>query len=422
MPRRSFAFAIAILAAIFNANAHAVDSAVRWQSDIEAALAEASQSHRLVLVHFWGTNCRPCIQLDNTVFKESQFAAVLEADYVPVKINADQFPVTAQRYGVRSWPTDVVLTPDGKIAATMPCPADGPTYARRLRETAASFRRPTANIAATSRPAAESSGNSPSRESVANYAPRDEYRQAPPGSAVESSPIANEGYDRRYANEPSGPATYDRNPLPRANANTYAASPPATAAPRMTTPRMTTRDLPTTTPATEQSKNDLPYRNAVGSAPANRAPPAYTAADARAGGVAAPNAAATPANTPPTLCLDGHCPVTLVETGKWIFGDRRFGATHRGRLYLFTNAESQQRFLADPDRYGPAVSGHDAVVWLEQGRLVRGEIKYGGVHNHIVYLFSNEETFRKFEANPDHYANPAQQAIAAGRGQGQIRR
>jgi YHS domain-containing protein/thioredoxin-like negative regulator of GroEL len=436
MSRRIFAIAIAVLAATTSATASAADSAVRWQSDIEAALAQASQSNRLVLLHFWGTNCRPCIQLDNSVFKEPQFAAVLEADYVPVKINADQFPVTAQRYGVRSWPTDVVLTPDGKVAATMQCPADGPTYARKLRETASSFRRPTAQIADGNRqmPAASgyaangynangyaANGYAASRESAASYAPREDYRQAPPVTAVESRQPAAEGFDRRYANDASSQSQ------PAQSAPTYQSRNNFADAPKAGTATMTTRDTTPATAVASQDKSGLPYGNPAPTASTNRAPPAYTAADARAGGVAAPSSAATPSNTPPSntppsLCLDGHCPVTLIETGKWIFGDRRYGATHRGRLYLFTSSATQQRFLADPDRYGPAVSGHDAVVWLEQGRLVRGEIKFGGVHNGIVYLFSNEDSFRKFETNPDHYAAPAQQALATGRGQGQIRR
>jgi protein disulfide-isomerase len=128
------------------------------------------------------------------------------------------------------------------------------------------------------------------------------------------------------------------------------------------------------------------------------------------------------ATTQPTLCLDGHCPVTLMETQRWLYGDRRFGAVHRGRLYLFTSTDAQQRFLADPDRYSPAISGHDAVAWVDQGRLVAGERKFGGYYRNFIYLFASEEALRQFEANPERYAAPVEQAVAVGKGQGQVRR
>ena len=86
---------LALTALSLPLSAQAADSAVRWHNDIDKALALAAQSNRLVLVHFWKPSCGPCVKLDAQVFSEPQFAAVLEADYVPVKINTDQLPMTA---------------------------------------------------------------------------------------------------------------------------------------------------------------------------------------------------------------------------------------------------------------------------------------------------------------------------------------
>ncbi len=47
----------------------------------------------------------------------------------------------------------------------------------------------------------------------------------------------------------------------------------------------------------------------------------------------------------PGAGLDGYCPVTLVEQEKWVKGDPKWGAHHRGRLYFFISPEAQQRFL-----------------------------------------------------------------------------
>jgi YHS domain-containing protein len=198
---------------------------------------------------------------------------------------------------------------------------------------------------------------------------------------------------------------------------------------------MTTRDVSTDRPTADAASNGLPYGHARGGqvdavqSSARHAAPSASGYTAQSGGNApayggVSQASANPpaASSKPALCLDGRCPVTFHDTKNWAHGDRRFGAVHRGRLYLFVNAAAQQRFLADPDKYSPAVSGHDAVAWVEQGQFVPGVMKFGGEFNGLVYLFSSEATLRQFEANPKRYAAPVEQAISSGRNQGQIRR
>lgn len=424
MSRISLALALTLLSTLGSVRASAAESAVHWQSDIEAACATAAQSNRLVLVHFWGSNCKPCVRLENTVFTEPQFAAVLEADYVPVKINVDQFPVTADRYGVRAWPTDVILTPDGKMAGTIACPSDGVEYARRLRETASSVRRANAQFAQADRSSTNVSRYDTPREAVANYAPREEYPRAQVTAVEQQAPSSpSYGSDRRYTNDFGSVPPQDRAAPLSPDANAYAGPTAASA------PRMTTREGPVAKSNADEGNPALPYGSLNGaSAAASPGQSPYTEpasanpTSARPAADAPRAQAAAQPSAQPVLCLDGHCPVTLMETQKWVYGDRRFGAVHRGRLYLFASAAHQQRFLAEPDRYSPAISGHDAVAWVEQGQFVRGEIKYGGFYEGYIYLFSSEATLRQFEANPQRYAGPVLQALAAGRGQGQIRR
>lgn len=119
----------------------------------------------------------------------------------------------------------------------------------------------------------------------------------------------------------------------------------------------------------------------------------------------------------PPLGLDGCCPVTLVEQQKWVAGDRRWGAIHRGRTYLFAGADEQRRFLADPDRYAPVLSGYD-VVAARAGRLVAGLREHGVFFDGHVYLFADEASLEEFGARPEHYADAAWQAMGKSRPQG----
>jgi len=124
----------------------------------------------------------------------------------------------------------------------------------------------------------------------------------------------------------------------------------------------------------------------------------------------APPAAAAPAVPSPVvegtmpLGLEGYCPVTLVEKQVWTEGRPQYGARHRGRTYLFAGPEQQQTFLADPDRYAPALSGDDPVLAFEQGKSMPGQRRYGVVCQSRMYLFASPATRDAFAANPDKYA------------------
>lgn len=109
--------------------------------------------------------------------------------------------------------------------------------------------------------------------------------------------------------------------------------------------------------------------------------------------------------------MEGFCPVTLVEREQWQQADKRWGAIHRGRLYLFAGPAEQQRFLANPDRFSPALSGFDPVMYAERGQLVEGKRRYGTFFYDQVYLFSDEAALRRFEQNPAGYADHVHQAM-----------
>ena len=126
----------------------------------------------------------------------------------------------------------------------------------------------------------------------------------------------------------------------------------------------------------------------------------------------------SPAVNPP-LGLDGYCPVELSENATWKKGNRLWGARHRGRTYLFVGAEQQRRFLAQPDLYAPVLSGNDVVMAVEQSRHVSGHRRHGVFFGGKVYLFSDEASLEKFSKNPHHYAKQILQAMRAGGSQRQ---
>jgi len=148
---------------------------------------------------------------------------------------------------------------------------------------------------------------------------------------------------------------------------------------------------PTMPPALPQWRAEL----------AEQAPPA-----------ARPEPAGPDTHGPMPLGLEGYCPVTVVERGSWVEGRPQWGARHRGRTYLFAGPEQQRAFLADPDRYAPALSGDDPVLAFEGGRSEPGRRAFGVTYQSRMYLFTSPETRAAFTADPDRYT--ARTMIAEG--------
>ncbi|HEX7450122.1 MAG TPA: thioredoxin family protein [Pirellulales bacterium] len=112
----------------------------------------------------------------------------------------------------------------------------------------------------------------------------------------------------------------------------------------------------------------------------------------------------------PPLALDGYCAVTLVAKKKWLAGDARWGAIHRGRTYLFVGPSEQQAFLAAPDRYAPVMNGLDPVLAFDRRQELTGKREFGAFFENRIYLFSSEASFRQFKRNPGRYITATRQA------------
>ncbi|MGO8749043.1 MAG: thioredoxin fold domain-containing protein [Thermoguttaceae bacterium] len=374
--------------AIFNLGAiseTSAQSAVRWQSNLEIARRIAGQTNRLVLVHFWSNNCGPCMRMEREVFSRPDVADAIEANFVPVKVNVDYDPDTARRYRVNRWPTDVVLTAAGEMVDQSAGFVDPPQYKARLGQIASRAKmqsmRAYAQIPAAPPPAASPYGNdrvgSPSAPAVPpSYQPAasPSVAGAGPVSVPPSPPYAAQAMSAPPpATDLSGPPAGSW-PEPASRQPTGYAAPPwqNPSPPPQPQPAVASRD-----PGTPSPKPNDP-----------------------APGVSA--ASRVPAGNPP-LALEGYCPVTLCEKSRWEKGNPRFGVIHLGRTYLFAGAAEAKRFYNDPERFAPVVSGNDVVLLVEEGRTVSGERKFGGWFEDRMYLFSSELSYQKFEASPARY-------------------
>jgi protein disulfide-isomerase len=385
---------------------------INWQTNVEAAQRLAAQTNRLVLLHFWAPWCKPCLRLDSEVFSQPQFGPALEANYVPVKINADEAQTIARAYGVTSLPVDVIITPTGKLVTILASPANLEKYITQLNDAAASHRQINGGAYAQVQP------GSPTSNPAAYQAPVN-----PPPAAQAAAGDRYADYNNRaalgataagYPAQPGAPQTY---PAQQAAAAGYPAQPPVGTNYAAQLPLGGAYNQQPPAGPTGQPQGNLSFGPGAAAPAYGQQSPAAGPGVANAQPGAPPNlppAAAPPVQLPPgspPLGLEGYCPVTLVTQKRWVAGDKRWGAVHRDRTYLFAGPEEQKRFLASPDAFSPVISGNDPVLALDQRQAVPGTRKWGVFLGGRIYLFSSEASMLQFEKNPNRYAAEVVQAM-----------
>ncbi len=417
---------LTLLLAIPSAVAKA-EEGPHWGANLDEAKRQAAATNRLVLIHFWAPWCGPCMRLESTVFLKPGVAQSMESRYVPVKVNAQDFPATCRQFGVERLPTDVIVTPSGKVLQRLQCPQDPLLYSTQLIQVS--------NSVANSGPKAGAEMQLAAAPTVPLAAPTDSGNPFRNTGVVVGSPPANQS--QVGICQGISPQINPRPPSIAAAASHVGAAPFMGAPPASgQTPAASSPVGTNANPsgAIDSSATVVSPVGAIGPMPSNVAsglssptiasdsrPSIFSSVPenpTRPSSHVAP--AATTPSSAPSFGLDGYCPVTLIERSMvakndpraWLRGDMRWGAVHRGVTYLFTGPEEQKKFLASPDRYAPVLSGNDVVLAFDKGRLEPGRREFGMFSNGRIYLFTSAETLAKFidRQNTDRYIDLAWRA------------
>jgi YHS domain-containing protein len=193
-----------------------------------------------------------------------------------------------------------------------------------------------------------------------------------------------------------------------------APTPAATVPPDPSIPPSNTGGVPVSEEAKRPETTTPPQQTTVAAPVPQAVTNQFASTTASAG--PAPNQQQLPAGAPP-LAFDGFCPVSMRTIWKWVPGDARWGAIHRGCTYLFAGPEEQQKFLANPDYYSPALSGVDPVLAIDHRQSVPGMREHSLDYDNQFFLFSSEATLQQFTANPERYASGVRQAMGIPPGQ-----
>ncbi|QDU60061.1 Thiol:disulfide interchange protein DsbD [Planctomycetes bacterium Pan216] len=101
--------------AICTAPARSDSGTIRWKTDLEEALVEANRTNRNVLLQVTATWCHFCERMLEETMSRPEVAEEINANYVPLLIDADDHPDIVRRVGIRAFPTTVIIAPSRRI-------------------------------------------------------------------------------------------------------------------------------------------------------------------------------------------------------------------------------------------------------------------------------------------------------------------
>ena len=364
----------------------AAQAQIAWEDNLTEAHSKAKQQGKLLLLHFYSDNCVWCDKLEARAFQSLDVAQALNRDFVAVKIHGTKNPKLTSMFKVSKYPTDVVVTIDGKPLVHQFSPQDPARYVSMLA--GAKTRLARNQVAAAKRPPAAPKAPTATPRTAASST----SGLALPAAMPEAKTMARNSIGAQTA--PQLPVQ-----VPSPNASV--------AATRQTLPPMPSMTAPATkSPGPKGNEFVLPSKDSAGvtaslaSARTQSPPPVHVSS-------------AKSDEAKHELAIEGYCAVSVIENGEWIEGNKEFGVVHLGKLYLFANKTAMETFLADPMPYTPMLDEIDIVRFFEEKRIVRGRREWGVIDpiHHRMYFFADKDAMIHFENTFEAYLDAAMEVM-----------
>jgi uncharacterized protein YyaL (SSP411 family) len=111
---RAFLFLlfVALPISVSIVHADAPTDKIAWRPWSDAAFADAKREHKFVLLDLEAVWCHWCHVMDTVTYSDPQVIALINAHYIPVRVDQDARPDLSNRYQDYGWPATVVFAAD----------------------------------------------------------------------------------------------------------------------------------------------------------------------------------------------------------------------------------------------------------------------------------------------------------------------
>jgi uncharacterized protein YyaL (SSP411 family) len=88
---------------------------IQWRGWSADALSEARTKDRLILLSLSAVWCHWCHVMDETTYSDDEVISFINANFIPIRVDADMRPDIDTLYNQGGWPSTAILTPEGEV-------------------------------------------------------------------------------------------------------------------------------------------------------------------------------------------------------------------------------------------------------------------------------------------------------------------
>jgi len=407
---------------------------IPWQTDVEAALREAAQSGRPVLMQFTASWCSHCKRMEKSTWTDPRLAGRVSQDFVAVLVDADQHKELLQDLEIKGLPTVLVVSSKlevlHRISGFQPAEAMQTHLDRAVRQNATRAAQ-SRTVRAVPTPAA--AGRTPSAAATAGRTPSAGSRTPPAAAAKRGAPDMARTTKPPAAKKPAEKSSATQAPATRSNSRDaqlpfrsisrqgtvsgaeelpeFPIEPEDYAAVREQRIGRAAGGAETdrTAYSDDWSDSETPemvHRSAPVKSQMAAARPSRNSGAAAATVPARTNTAAAPRPLRPAF--GGNSLVSARDARSVIAGSSRHQLKWKGQLLYFASAEELRMFSENPQRYWPMLDGDSALTLLQANRRVQGDLEHAALFRGRVWVFLTAEEMREFVASPGDAADDVQ--------------
>lgn len=303
-------------------------------TDLSQAMKLAGELQCPILVHFYSPSCGPCQRMEKQVFSSTEIQETAQKYYLSVKLDGWKAPETVEKFYVKGYPSDYILTHEGKVISRLVGFHPIETYRRFLTETASRMQFSPLSTQQTEQILAHCAQPSA-------FHPVAISRDTTPIPDKETpSPEKEEMFLPGFAETEAPALPSPRKPLPEAEKNVF----------------MLEGYCPVTLVEEKRwTKGDKQWGvwHEAG---------LYLFATQKA----MEKFYLNPSNY--AVMAHGTDIVPLVDSQQVVPGSRKYGARYDGRNFLFANEKNREKFRQDPEKY----LSQAQKAWIQTARQPQG--------------------------------------------------
>lgn len=111
---RTFLLSSLFLLAMASAPALGQQPHVYWRTNLSQGLQSARDLEKPLVLFFESDGCHYCSKMKRSTLSDPKIHVALN-HFVPVRLNAKEYPELANQLGVKAFPTTIIVKSDGQI-------------------------------------------------------------------------------------------------------------------------------------------------------------------------------------------------------------------------------------------------------------------------------------------------------------------